>query len=1068
MQPAITRVFTRLAWVCALALTCVSSWASIAQASAIWAASPWETSASPVFRRAALPAGFSPVGMLQDRSGMIWIGTQTGLVRWDGQQFQRGFGDLGKHDDLRTSFITALYEDDAGLIWIGTSGNGVLRLDPRTGAISVIAAGPQGLSGPQVNAMAADRKGGLWVSTDQGLNRVDLATGRVQQESEQTVPLGLLKDVNQTALLLDRRGDLWIAMSHGLFVLRAGAPVFELVPLQAGDRPAEDLTGLIEDGAGRLWIRTLTSGVFVRDPATGVVRRVLDSERQGQPLLEQLTAMADAGNGEIWLGTTKGIVAADVATLTARRLGNDQAGISAHDIWLLFRDRSGLMWVGGVESLAATNPAQRAVSTWYAGGALQTGGTTAMVPAILARADGSVWASEQHAGIGIIAPDRRTVRRLPTERGRPRHALPEDNINTMVEGPDGRVFIGATNDLYVASANGSRVERLEVPDMPKARLMELCVTGDRLWIGSNNGLNYLELSPRKPAGKRVVPDHYVNRLYCASDDELFVGTRLGLFRYRPSTGVMDQPWPPTPPGQAGLSNGTITGIARDRRGNLWVAIYGGGVCRIAPGVQGSQGQVRCLGHQEGITDNAANAVALDAQDNAWVSTDTGLVRIGADTLKVTPLQQIDGVGVQAHIEGAVATTAEGDLIFGGKGLTVVHPAQYQPWTYKAPLVLTAVSEGQQPSGEIRLGPSTRSVQMSFALLDYSAPEQVRYAYRLAGLEEAWTDAPTESRIARYTNIPPGNYTFEVKARNRVGDWTTQRWPLRVERAWHETHQFHAAAGVAALLLLWGVLRLRTQWLVHRATLLREQVAQRTQELLLRTEELQQRTEQLEASRQALRELGAHNALSLEEERKRVARELHDELGQQLVAMRMEMSVLKARAEAGQAPDSGQWVQMRDRVDLLTASMRSLVQALRPPAMDGGLAPALEWLAAEYRRISGATCEVAVDPQVRMLKPEVKTMVFRVAQESLNNIARHARATHVRLQLQSSDDGWHLHVVDDGIGFDTGHPSRGFGLLSMEERAQLMGGTLRIESHPGKGTHVHLHLPLSAASDAEPT
>lgn len=1048
LMPATAMLWRRLgsvAWALVWVLGC----------NCLWAASAWEKSATPVFRRATLPAGLAPTAMLQDRSGMMWIGTQTGLVRWDGHQFQRDFGDLAKRDDLRSANVTALYEDDSGLLWIGTFGNGLLRLDPRTGAIKAITAGPQGLSGSQVTAMAADRQGGLWVGTDQGLNRLELATGRVQQDAEHGIPLGLPQNIDPAALLLDRRGDLWAAMSYGLFVLRAGARFFELVPLPAGDRPAEDLLSLIEDSTGRLWIGTLTAGVFVREPATGVVHRLLD-ERGGQAHLEQVIGMADAGNGEIWLGTTKGIVAADIATLSTRRLRPDPAGIAADASWLLFRDRGGLMWVGGVESLAATNPAQQAVSTWYAGGEYQAGGAATLVQTILARADGSVWVSALRGGVSIIAPDRRTIRRLPTQKGRPRHALPEDAILAMIEGPDGRVFIGATNALYVASADGSRVELQEAPQMATARFTALCTVGGRLWIGGNNGLNYLELTARKPAAKRVVANHRVNWLLCESEDELLVGTTQGLFRYRPSSGVMDQPWPETPPGRAGLSSGWISAIAKDGRGRLWVSIYGGGACRVEPGRQGAQGSVRCVGHKEGITDNAANAVALDAQGNAWVSTDTGLARIDADSLKVTPLRQTDGVGLQAHVAGAVATTTEGDLLFGGKGLTVVHPARYQPWTYKAPLVLTAVSEGQPSTGEIRLGPSTRSVQMSFALLDYSAPEQVRYAYRLAGLEQAWTDAPTESRIARYNNIPPGHYSFEVRARNHGGEWATQRWPLHVEPAWYETAPFRAAVAVGVLLALWGVLRLRTQWLVRRAALLREQVAQRTQEL-------QQRTEQLEASRQALRELGAHNALSLEEERKRVARELHDELGQQLVAMRMEMSVLKTRAEAGQSPDSGQWERMRDRVDMLTTSMRQLVMDLRPPALDGGLAPALQWLAAEYQRMSGVTCEAAVDPQVRALNPEVKTMVFRVAQESLNNIARHARATHVHLQLQCNDKGWDLRIDDDGVGFETDRPSRGFGLLSMEERAQLMGGTLRIESQPGQGTHVHLHVPISAAT-----
>lgn len=230
--------------------------------------------------------------------------------------------------------------------------------------------------------------------------------------------------------------------------------------------------------------------------------------------------------------------------------------------------------------------------------------------------------------------------------------------------------------------------------------------------------------------------------------------------------------------------------------------------------------------------------------------------------------------------------------------------------------------------------------------------------------------------------------------------------------------------------------------------------------------LQQRTEQLDASRQALRELGAHNTLLLEEERKRVARELHDELGQQLVALRMEMAVMKAGGDAGRAPSPEQWQTMRERVERLTSSMRTLVRDLRPPALDGGLQAALEWLGAEYERTTGIPCQVEVDPGMRALRPEVETMVFRVAQESLNNVARHAAPRHVSLQLRRGAEGWDLRITDDGVGFDPASPRRGFGLLSMEERAQLLGGRLRIDSEPGRGSRVHLHVPQSGA--VEPT
>ncbi|HEY9110090.1 MAG TPA: sensor histidine kinase [Roseateles sp.] len=258
-----------------------------------------------------------------------------------------------------------------------------------------------------------------------------------------------------------------------------------------------------------------------------------------------------------------------------------------------------------------------------------------------------------------------------------------------------------------------------------------------------------------------------------------------------------------------------------------------------------------------------------------------------------------------------------------------------------------------------------------------------------------------------------------------------------------------------------VQRTRTQalgaLLVLASLLLAGLVTYLVQQRRLRAK-LQQRTEQLDASRQALRELGAHNTLLVEEERKRVARELHDDLGQQLVALRMEMAVMKAGGDAGRAPGPEQWQNLYERVERLTSSMRTLVRDLRPPALDGGLQAALAWLGAEYERATGVPCQVEVDPGMRASRTEVETMVFRVAQESLNNVARHAAPSHVSLQLSSGTEGWDLRITDDGSGFDTASPRRGFGLLSMEERAQLLGGRLRIDSEPGRGTRLHLHVP----------
>jgi signal transduction histidine kinase len=219
----------------------------------------------------------------------------------------------------------------------------------------------------------------------------------------------------------------------------------------------------------------------------------------------------------------------------------------------------------------------------------------------------------------------------------------------------------------------------------------------------------------------------------------------------------------------------------------------------------------------------------------------------------------------------------------------------------------------------------------------------------------------------------------------------------------------------------------------------------------------ERTAELERSQRALRELGDHNARALEEERTQVSRELHDELGQQLAALRMELSILAVRADDGGRIERADVDELLGRTDALVASVRRLVSGLRPPALDGGLPAALQWLAAGIRRDAAALCTVDCDRASAALPGEVASMVFRVAQESLTNVRKHARARHVAISFARVAGSWELRVLDDGVGFDQAAPIEGYGLMGMRERALAFGATLSIESGPTQGTSVSLRL-----------
>ena len=219
--------------------------------------------------------------------------------------------------------------------------------------------------------------------------------------------------------------------------------------------------------------------------------------------------------------------------------------------------------------------------------------------------------------------------------------------------------------------------------------------------------------------------------------------------------------------------------------------------------------------------------------------------------------------------------------------------------------------------------------------------------------------------------------------------------------------------------------------------------------------------ELRQARQQLQALSEDAEAKLEAERKLIASEVHDQCGQVLTLVKMEIAAL--RSAARQAPlilDSVH--RLDDLVGDLVQLSRDVIARLRPPALDLGLVPALEWLAAEWTRQTGLACEFTCTVDDLALPDDKATTLFRIVQESLTNAARHAQAAWVHVSLRVNEGGLDLRVADNGRGFDTGvDPAGHFGLLGMRERAQRVGAYLELTSAPGAGTQVQVSMPLSA-------
>ncbi|AOK47555.1 histidine kinase [Burkholderia sp. MSMB617WGS] len=248
-------------------------------------------------------------------------------------------------------------------------------------------------------------------------------------------------------------------------------------------------------------------------------------------------------------------------------------------------------------------------------------------------------------------------------------------------------------------------------------------------------------------------------------------------------------------------------------------------------------------------------------------------------------------------------------------------------------------------------------------------------------------------------------------------------------------------------------------------LLEQRVAERTRELLAANSELRREIaereraeEALARSREELREIAAISSTAREQERGRIARELHDELAQTLAMLRLDLE----RVSTAGNELAGRFSEMRGLLDGAVAATRRIASDLRPLMLDDlGLVPAIQWLVQAFQQRHGIDCSLIVEPpELDLGEPQAST-TFRILQESLTNVGRHARASHVDIRLIADDREVMLCIRDDGVGFDTANPRKpnSFGLVGLRERAYLVQGTLSVETAPGQGTTIEVHIPL---------
>ncbi len=829
----------------AVALLCVllalASASPTAQSGAV--TRPWSVGAGLAFVRLPFTETVAVTATAQDAQGFLWFGTQSNLLRWDGYRLRTYARNPDAPGSLPDNYIRSLLVDDSGRLWVGTNSGGLSRYDPQSDGFISVPVGSGGTRDGTISALISDGHNGLWIGTGRGIDHLNGATTRIDSAAAAG------PEDSISALVLDRAGTLWAGTRRGLLRRRAADAQFLTYALPTPHGAVPLVRALHEDKAGRIWIGLDLIGAYIVEPGSDTPHRLLEAPKTGKPLMEGVTAFCDIAESQVWLGTSDGGIArVDTRTETVTREQRDPArgrSLPSNQIDSMFVDHGGTLWIGTRTALVRINPSQRLIQTFYGsstGDALVRGET---VSALLGVPDGRVWMGLVGGGVEILDPVAGSVTMLNPGSGYSDSVLPKTQVVTMARWDDGAIFLGTTAGLYRASPDGRLLHRVQVPGRSSTLdVRAVLVADNHVWVGGLDGL--AELDVLQDGTVRLLGhwqselgDPRVRTLARSGRDGVWVGTSSGVAHLDAATGRITR-LQNDPRNPSMLPGGYISSMLTDRKGRLWVGTFGRGI-QVEQWRDGSGRPVfRRLTQDDGLPENSIDALVQDLDGNVWASTDGGLARIAPDSLKIRAFRPEQGVGVDGFFTGDAAETPAGDILFGGlNGLIVVHPEELATAAAAAAIAVTdlraggrseAPSQAQLGAG-ISIGAVERSLAVGFAAPDFTDAERRRYGYRLLGFDRNWVETVASRRVASYTNLPAGDYVLQLRTAAPGAEWSAPlAIPVHVQPAWHEYLAARVLMGLLALVLVVGLVQVRTQILRRRQRELERIVAERTSEL----------------------------------------------------------------------------------------------------------------------------------------------------------------------------------------------------------------------------------------------
>jgi signal transduction histidine kinase/ligand-binding sensor domain-containing protein len=791
--------------------------------------------------------------LAEDASGQIWIGTQLGLIRYDGYRFRRFVHDTRNNQSLAGDFVFSLWAQSDGRIWVGTRSAGISVFDPVCECFDNRfhhdVGNPGSLSDGTVTAIVGTADGAIWAGTDTGLNYLPPGSSAFEHHQANPDAQDLLNS-KVTSLLLGRDGTLWVGTFSGLMRRVPTSDHFEPIaaePAKAAALAGHEVTALFEAADGKLWVGTRTRGAAWLSPDDLSVHALeVDPSRVDRLAHPFIVAIAQPSPEEIWLGSFGGgisrVAATDGRILQRFQHHPSVIGSLAHDqLSALLSDRSGLLWVGvWGGGLQRYNPHNRSTRVLRHIPSDPTSLSQADIGSIVERMDGTLLLGTSRNGIDILDRGGALIGGFRPAKGSVGE-LPDGDVNAILETPDGTLWAGVQQAGVLQLAPGASTWKQYGVEhgLPTVRVHRLLLVANTLWAATDAGLARWLPEQERFEQVRGVDGKLVGAVMRAVVEDqqgrVWLGSaNAGVWVLEPGASVLKS-IRKDPAHTDSLISDTVNGLLVDRAGRLWVDT-GQGLDRLQhwDGERASFEHISELAGRPGLY--FGGNLLEDARGRIW----TQWYVLDPQTLRVAELGRANGMEIGTAWIGAFVRTREGLFLFGGtEGLAIVDPERFEAWNYAPPVIATElkINGRLRPLGalvrQLELTPEQRNFSIEFAALDYSAPKKNRYAYRLHGYDRDWIETDTEHRSASYGGLWPGDYTLEVRGSGRSGEWSPQvlRVPITVLPAFWQSAWFALFIVFSLGGLAWGGLRWRTARLGAEARRLQALVDARTVDIL---------------------------------------------------------------------------------------------------------------------------------------------------------------------------------------------------------------------------------------------